>query len=413
MFSLGGSIAFVLTLFAYRELRLHGEQASAKNPSPISIGVVITRPPEIFCILNLPTPGQRLDDVFVFFDSHPRPSTHPNGAAFLFFPTLDQTVEYISELLHVDSTVLDGEMSWQVQLFSQYSGHFFVARKYRIYDTDSISAIYDANMSILELKLNQTEVKTEIVDCRARIQTLESENDALRARIEKGKMPDFSRAPVPAFHSPYESLSSSSAIPYDTVPEMEKDGVSSNDSADLLGHESDLEQASLLLAYRVQAEMDISHNCDPPSKWSPNLPSGVAGPSSSNPRASSPTLWSGKPQDNFDSVDASELENASKSAEQDSILLAYQLQKTFSAEDSDLRAQFHNLHFSQPAVFQCGICFDDCPMDDVCTVDEDHKFCRGCLKEHITIQLGEHRFPILCPLCFADKTVEPQRMHKF
>ena len=79
------------------------------------------------------------------YDSHSRPSKHPNGSAFLFFPTLDQTADYLSELLHVDSTLLDGGMNWQMQLLSQYSGQFFVVRRHREYDVDSVE-LYDANM---------------------------------------------------------------------------------------------------------------------------------------------------------------------------------------------------------------------------------------------------------------------------
>jgi len=397
-----------------RELRRHGEKANAKNGRRIPIGVVITRPPEIFSVLNLPTPGQRLDDVFVVFDSHSRPSKHPNGSAFLFFPTLDQTAAYLGELLRVDSTLLDGGMSWQMQLFSHYSGHFFIARKHRVYDTDSANALYDANMCILELKLNQAEMKTNITEFRTRIQALESENGALQAQIkaaEKGKAVDTSShhlqsAPASSCDSASASYAPAGRARNDAyserTPEVPADGYPS-------------EQASLLLAFRMTADMDASR----PRETDIGLPlqssSHAAGPSSSSKsRVFSHVPASGIPHDNGDSGKVSESELASTSAEQASFLIAYKMQADFSTEDSSLRTQLYDLRSSQSGTFQCGICIEDYPMDDVCSVDErGHNFCRVCLKEHITVQLQERRFPIFCPLCIADKTVEPRCMHNF
>jgi hypothetical protein len=32
-----------------------------------------------------------------------------------------------------------------------------------------------------------------------------------------------------------------------------------------------------------------------------------------------------------------------------------------------------------------------------------HKFCRNCIKNHIGSQLSERHFPILCPVCKAER----------
>jgi hypothetical protein len=101
----------------------------------------------------------------------------------------------------------------------------------------------------------------------------------------------------------------------------------------------------------------------------------------------------------------------SNCGEQESLLLANKMQADFSAEDSDLRGQLHGLRSSQPATFECGICFDELPMDYVCVIDDrGHNVCRACLKDYITAQLQEHRFPIFCPLCSADGTGDPRCM---
>jgi hypothetical protein len=320
--------------------------------------------------------------VFVVFDSHSRPSKHPNGSAFLFFPTVDQTADYLSELLHVDSTLIDGEISWQMQLLSHYSGHFFVARKHRVYDTDSSHALYDANMCILELKLTQAEMKATITESHARIQALESENGSMHAqikRLEKGKAVDRSSRQW-TWGDAYS----------EETPNAAMDGCSS-------------EQASLLLAFRMDSDMD-----KPTPEWPPRSSSRVApAPSSSISRIFSEPAASGAPHESGDIWKASE----SDVSEQASILLAHRMQVYFFIGDSALWTQLHDL---QSSTFQCGICMDDFSMDYVCRIDDrDHKFCRGCLKEHITIQLQEHRFPIFCPLCCADKTLEPHCMHNY
>jgi hypothetical protein len=382
------------------------------------IGVVITRPPEIFSILNLPTPGQRLDDVFVVFDSHSRPSKHPNGSAFLFFPTLDHTAAYLGELLHVDSSLLDGGMSWQMQLFSHYSGHFFVIRKH-LFDTDSALALYDANMCILELKLSQAEIKTSTAEYQARIQALESENASLHAqirRIEKGKAVDLSPPhPRSASSSPHSmerpfqhseiALDYSSNMPSSIHATSSLGGVRSDTrpkgTPEMPMDES--EQASLLEAYRLQANMNTSHALDTVSV------SHAESSSNSNSRLLS---VSSMPHDNSNYQNTLDSE-ASSSAQQASMLLAYQVQADFSSEDSALRTQLQDLRTSQSVTFQCGICMETYPIDNVCTIDERHNFCRGCLKENINIHLQEHRFPIFCPLCVADKAVEPRCMHNF
>jgi hypothetical protein len=58
--------------------------------------------------------------------------------------------------------------------------------------------------------------------------------------------------------------------------------------------------------------------------------------------------------------------------------------------------------------FECGVCMDEYPLDDVARVDGcEHHFCRGCFKAYIASQLNDGAFPILCPVCKAEKAEKP------
>lgn len=58
--------------------------------------------------------------------------------------------------------------------------------------------------------------------------------------------------------------------------------------------------------------------------------------------------------------------------------------------------------------FECGVCMDEYPLDDVARVDGcEHQFCRDCFKSYIASQLSDGAFPILCPICKAEKAEKP------
>jgi hypothetical protein len=311
-------------------------------------------------------------------------------------------------------------MNWQMQLLSQYSGQFFVARRHREYDIDSVDALYDANMCILELSLSQAETKTIIAEHQARIKTLEDENSALKAqirRLEKGKAVDkhplnpqsaaisqSSAVKVPngfleSSSRAHPSSSNSIVSPYTPATGRAR-GVTHSRETPKDTEDGSSEQASLILARKLQEE----HWNE---AWPPLSSSPAPGPSSrSNSRVSPPVPMSRTPQINSGHWKGPDRSDSNYVGQE--ILLAKKMQADFSAENSDLRGQ---LRSSQPATFKCGICSDELPMDYVCVIDDrGHNVCRACLKDYITVQLREHRFPIFCPLCYADKADDPQRM---
>jgi len=86
------------------------------------------------------------------------------------------------------------------------------------------------------------------------------------------------------------------------------------------------------------------------------------------------------------------------------ILYAMRLQHEFDAEDHALSAQLRELARSAQRLFKCDICMEEIPEDSIASPDScGHTFCRECLRGHVAARLDEHRFPILCPTCTANK----------
>jgi len=96
--------------------------------------------------------------------------------------------------------------------------------------------------------------------------------------------------------------------------------------------------------------------------------------------------------------------HATTPSDMDSILYAMRLQRAFDDEDRALSAQRTGLVNVAQRLFECSICMDDVPMDSIALIDScGHSFCRECLRGHIATCLGEHRFPVRCPTCTANK----------
>jgi hypothetical protein len=88
----------------------------------------------------------------------------------------------------------------------------------------------------------------------------------------------------------------------------------------------------------------------------------------------------------------------------DSILYAMRLEREFDEENLSLSAQRPKPDNSSKCLFECGVCFDEMPLDSIVQINScGHIFCLGCLRGHVTARLDERRFPILCPTCAAGK----------
>ena len=88
----------------------------------------------------------------------------------------------------------------------------------------------------------------------------------------------------------------------------------------------------------------------------------------------------------------------------DSMLYAMRLQDEFDDEDRALSTQRTELVNFAERLFECSICMDDVPMDSIAHIDScGHTFCRECLRGHVVACLEEHKFPVRCPTCTANK----------
>ncbi|KAK0476879.1 hypothetical protein IW261DRAFT_1609518 [Armillaria novae-zelandiae] len=81
------------------------------------------------------------------------------------------------------------------------------------------------------------------------------------------------------------------------------------------------------------------------------------------------------------------------------------LQREYDEEDRRLEQERLALQYDAQEIFDCAICFDNLPIEDVAFIPEcDHFACRDCLRQYILTTLHDHRFPILCPLCTDGET---------
>ncbi|KIM50415.1 hypothetical protein SCLCIDRAFT_1225360, partial [Scleroderma citrinum Foug A] len=86
------------------------------------------------------------------------------------------------------------------------------------------------------------------------------------------------------------------------------------------------------------------------------------------------------------------------------LILALELQRSFDLEDRELTAQRGALLKTAQRQYHCSVCLDDFPEDDVVRIDGcGHEICRDCVRGHVCSKIDEHRFPVLCPVCTADR----------
>lgn len=69
-----------------------------------------------------------------------------------------------------------------------------------------------------------------------------------------------------------------------------------------------------------------------------------------------------------------------------------------------MRKEREMLVKSAPVLFTCAVCLEEMPEDFVTRIDCGHRFCRECVRGYIVTKLKEHRYPILCPCCVAEKS---------
>jgi hypothetical protein len=184
-----------------------------------AVASVITRSPEIVLCLKV---SVETNDIFIVFDSHPRPS-HPLGSGFVLNSSAEATAAYLDELLSFDSSILsDPSLRWQAELLGHFSSHILLSKS-RICDYPEIDDILmDASTKVLKLMVELAELKRQELSIVAdneylsgRVIQLEQTLSAVDVKGKKGKgrafRLDAERRPTTASTSAFTPVSTSAS----------------------------------------------------------------------------------------------------------------------------------------------------------------------------------------------------------
>ncbi|KAH8094848.1 hypothetical protein BXZ70DRAFT_896170 [Cristinia sonorae] len=231
---------------SFREMliKLHDSTTS-------SAALVLTRPPEIVCVLKVVT---EMKAVYALFDSHPR-HHHPDGAAVVFFPSLDAAAEYLSDLFEFDQRLLsDASLQWETQLLANYCGHAFNIKDNLSSVGNILDVVMDASLKILSLKADLAELERSNTILRSEVESLSDANARMQNEVIA------IRASTTAH--PFSSMVNSFGGMWRTTPSRPTPGPSTSqrptpNKAPLEWQEATDEQdASALLAVKMQKEFE-------------------------------------------------------------------------------------------------------------------------------------------------------------
>jgi len=303
-----------------------------------SATVIITRPPEIIACTKIKGSGM---DVFVIFDSHPRPS-YPSGAGLILSASIDQAAARLASILPAaDSRLLSqGGLQWQAQLLNNVSGHIFVS-------SGLSGDMREMQQSVIESSLVVLRLRAEVADLKKKNVRLTSENKVLEGDIQHLE---------------------------DTLSVERKK----------------------VMSLQASSKSNLTQSKSVPPVLS-RFTNAIAGPSrpAHLRKYSTPSSGETLVQDR-DAPDEWALDSLSTSA-------ALELQQSFDVEDMQLRNQMQALAATVPRNFLCAICMDEQPVDNSAVLDCNHLVCRACVRGHVCSKIEEHRFPILCPVCMTEQ----------
>ena len=140
------------------------------------------------------------------------------------------------------------------------------------------------------------------------------------------------------------------------------------------------------------------------AQWATWITNAMAGPSRVTSQQFSPSP-SNFPQDEEGPSNAVPPGHTGHWSNQDrsDFELAVKMQREFDKEVLRPSEQQQELSMNIQHLFECAICMEEQPEDYVARPDPcGHKFCRDCIRSHISSKLEERRFPILCPVCMAE-----------
>ncbi|GJE84054.1 RING-type domain-containing protein [Phanerochaete sordida] len=380
--------------------------------------VIITQPPRIIaCFYILGDDG---DDFYVIFDSQSRPGVHPSGAAFIIHKSVYYAAHYLLDLFREDSSLAaDQEMRWETQELGDFSGHHFVAHPQLEQDDADywMNTTMQASLEILALRAEQDQVKAENT-------RLHSEIAALR-RSSRGSIWSFSSLRRTSQLPSRDACAprAQSALTSPTSPPKGKARASSQDGDTVGG----------LASTQKQQEQEQERGLDSFTR-ARSLPSEPASSVKGKARAFSQhdDTKNNKHglalqrQELFCSVARTPSTSNAAAHNRPSASNAVARTRPLAAPPSasntidrsaappSLQRWSRNDPPPPPpppppprpvATFLCNICFDRHSLEDVAQVDGcDHMFCRDCIRAYVATQLAQRVYPIVCPLCSANKS---------
>ncbi|TFY77299.1 hypothetical protein EWM64_g6711, partial [Hericium alpestre] len=217
--------------------------------------LVITRPPEIIACLKITATNN--NDVFVIFDSHPRPE-YPKGAGFIVNASIDTAAARLVKLLPVIDFP-DRDLQWQAQLLANYSGHVFVPSGLVLNAASMMRIVMESSLALLSTRAQVAELTFQHSNLISENKCLEEESEQMEERHRREREHllrsasrtnasiSSSRAPEPvagrsSFGRPLASDSSSR--PMYNHPSSSRTMTSSNEDFDVAARlQSDFVQA--------------------------------------------------------------------------------------------------------------------------------------------------------------------------
>ncbi len=134
---------------------------------------IITRPPEIVALFNIPSGDTEIPNIPILFDSHPRPHLHPKGAAFINFLDEEGAIEYLSSLFQTDKALVESQ-TWDASLLGQYTAHILKLKVWT--EAENERAFCQANIRIL---MEQASLR----EATSREEALSAEVASLRGQV--------------------------------------------------------------------------------------------------------------------------------------------------------------------------------------------------------------------------------------
>ncbi|EKM59123.1 uncharacterized protein PHACADRAFT_205299 [Phanerochaete carnosa HHB-10118-sp] len=339
---------------------------------------VITRPPEIVACLCISHPD---GEFYVIFDSHPRPGAHPDSAAFIFNKSAFATATYLSNLLRYDSSLVsDRDFGWQTQLLGNFSGHLVVAQA----DTELEGAEYWASTA-MEASLEGLALHADQAQLKAENESLKADIARLRDQIARLQRPQRAQ-------SVWSEAKRSYPAPYpdDTQPTKRASFISSL-----------AQQGSSAIAVARSYTSSLSRS---PSQSQPSTMKSapLTSASSRSSQQSVPTMPSPVTVDPTNGAKIERDLHRGYDETADDLAFALAQQHMYDEEHRDLERERERISLSQS--FTCNICLDRHSHEDAAQVDNcAHTFCRDCIRGHVSSQIGQRLYPIVCPLCSTEK----------